>query len=84
MTNDAQEFAKLRWDCRRGMRELDELLLSYLQNHYATSSDEQKRAFRRLLDLQDPELLRYLLGNLVSEDEFLADVIAQIRSLPKT
>jgi antitoxin CptB len=83
MADDAQNLAKLRWDCRRGMRELDELLLRYLVEHYPTSSDAHKQAFRQLLDLQDPELLRYLLGKLVSEDEFVADVVARIRSLPK-
>ena len=84
MEEDAQTLAKLRWDCRRGMRELDELLLRYLAEHYPSSSDEHKQAFRQLLDLQDPELLRYLLGKLVSENEFVADVVARIRSLPKS
>jgi len=84
MAEDSHNLAKLRWDCRRGMRELDELLLRYLEDHYPSSSDAQKQAFRQLLDLQDPELLRYLLGKLVSEDEFVADVVARIRSLPKS
>ena len=84
MAQDAQHLAKLRWDCRRGMRELDELLLRYLAEYYPSSSEAHKLAFRQLLDLQDPELLRYLLGKLVSEDEFVADVVARIRSLPKS
>lgn len=84
MVDDASEIAKLRWECRRGMRELDELLLNYLANHYPSSSDAHKQAFRRLLDLQDPELLRYLLGKLVSDDELVADVVTRIRSLPKS
>ena len=84
MTDDDRYMAKLRWDCRRGMRELDELLLTYLANHYPASSDAHKQAFRQLLDLQDPELLRYLLGKLVSEDQFVADVVNRIRNLPKS
>ena len=84
MPEQPEEFARLRWHCRRGMRELDELLVNYLEHHYRDSSEEHKRAFRELLELQDPELLRYLLGKLVATDEFVAHVLSQIRSYPKT
>ena len=30
---------QLRWQCRRGMRELDTLLSGYLEQRYADSSD---------------------------------------------
>ncbi len=53
--------ARLRWQCRRGMRELDELLLRYLECHYPASSSGDKAAFQALLELPDPELLGYLL-----------------------
>jgi antitoxin CptB len=84
MPEQSEEFAKLRWHCRRGMRELDELLVNYLNTHYEGSSEDHKRAFRQLLELQDPELLRYLLGKLVATDEFVAHVLSQIRNNPDT
>jgi succinate dehydrogenase flavin-adding protein (antitoxin of CptAB toxin-antitoxin module) len=43
------------------MRELDDLLLGYLQNHYDDATDSDKCAFRALLELPDPELIGYLL-----------------------
>ncbi len=84
MSEQDEEFARLRWHCRRGMRELDELLVKYLEEHYRGSSEAHKQAFRQLLELQDPELLRYLLGKLVASDEYVAHVLAQIRSHPDT
>ena len=55
-------ISKLRWQCRRGMRELDELLLAYLDTHYAAASSADKEAFEALLVLSDPELAGYLLN----------------------
>ena len=45
------------------MRELDELLLDYLDHSYDAASEDEKAAFRALLDLSDPELMAYLLKN---------------------
>jgi len=55
--------ARLRWQCRRGMRELDELLLDYLATRFEVAPAEEKAAFEALLELPDPELLGYLLQN---------------------
>jgi len=54
--------ARLRWQCRRGMRELDELLLRYYERGFPSAGNEEKSAFRELLALSDPELAGYLLG----------------------
>jgi antitoxin CptB len=55
------EMSRLRWQCRRGMRELDQLLVTYLERHYANASDAEKSAFSTLLSLSDPELIGYML-----------------------
>ena len=55
------QASRIKWQCRRGMRELDELLNAYLENRYDDASDEEKAAFRRLLELSDPQLVGYLL-----------------------
>jgi succinate dehydrogenase flavin-adding protein (antitoxin of CptAB toxin-antitoxin module) len=43
------------------MRELDELLLNYLERRYPTADEADKAAFQSLLTLPDPELASYLL-----------------------
>lgn len=69
---------RLRWQCRRGMRELDVLLTRWLDNGYANAGNPQKAAFRRLLDLSDPELQGYLLGGVIPADEEIARVVTSI------
>lgn len=71
--------AELRWQCRRGMRELDILLERWLALHYGQQDDAQKSAFRRLLTLPDPDLARYLLAGEKPEEPELARVVDSIR-----
>ena len=73
----SNEFSRLRWQCRRGMRELDELLLSYLENRYEDAPELDKQAFRSILGLPDPELMSYLLQKEQPAAE-LARVVANI------
>ena len=54
-------LSRLRWQCRRGMRELDTLLVDYLEQVYPDASDHEKASFERVLALSDPELIAYLL-----------------------
>ena len=74
-----EEIARLRWRCRRGMRELDELLARYLVEEYPRASAADHDAFARFLDLQDPEIFGYLLGGQVPEEAALRHVVARIR-----
>ena len=43
------------------MRELDDLLLRYLENRYPHAPEDEKLAFQRILELPDPELNSYFL-----------------------
>ena len=60
------------------MRELDELLVRYLETFYADDSDADKAAFREVLTLSDPELNSYLLQRQTPESESIARIIDRI------
>ncbi len=64
------------------MRELDDLLLRYLDKRYVAAGDNEKAAFREVLALADPELNGYLLQRQVPDSEPIARVIERILSLP--
>ena len=70
--------SRLRWQCRRGMRELDELLVGYLNKHYTQSTNDEKKAFQELLQLSDPELIKLLLTSYESEFESINLIIQKI------
>ena len=74
--------AQLKWQCRRGMRELDMLLTKYLESDFPQADDVQKQAFRALLALPDPDLIAYLLGGQSPPDAAIANIVSQIRGCP--
>ena len=55
-------MSRLRWLCRRGMKELDVVLNRYLERNYQTAAAADQACFRELLQLPDPELYNLLLG----------------------
>lgn len=75
---ETAETARLRWRCRRGMRELDMLLMRYMDDDYRRASPLQQHAFERLLSLQDPEILALLTRRSVAEDRHLRDVVERL------
>lgn len=66
------------------MRELDELLVRYLDGRYPSASDDEKLAFQAVLALPDPELNGYLLQRQAPHSESIAVVIQHILELPQT
>ena len=74
-----EEVARLRWRCRRGMRELDVVLLRYLEEDYPRASQADRAAFAQILELQDPEIFGYLVGRQAPAETSLGNVVARIR-----
>lgn len=70
--------SRLRWRCRRGTRELDELLTAYLEGPYVQAGDDEKDAFEALLKLPDPELIGYLLMLRQPVSERIGNVVNHI------
>ena len=71
--------ARLRWRCRRGMRELDQLLAWYLDTRYTNAGEAQKAAFSSLLERQDPELWSWLMGRSIPDDPGWRVIVDEIR-----
>ena len=70
---------QLAWRCRRGMQELDLLLLRWLERHYGGASLAQRARFAQLLDLPDPELAALLLGARPPADPALGGLLGEMR-----
>ena len=72
------ELNRLRWRCRRGMRELDVLLERYLQRYWPGASGERRAAFERLLELPDPVLADLCLRRAAVPEAGFAELLAEI------
>jgi antitoxin CptB len=74
-------LGRLRWMCRRGMRELDVLLERWLDQHGTAASNEELVRFEALLQWQDPELVRYLIAGEIHSDPDQAALLQSIRGV---
>jgi len=75
-----KEIERLRWQCRRGMLELDLLLNRFLESAYADLSVQQRTDFVRLLGYQDQIIYDWLMSQAVPADPALRDLVARIQA----
>lgn len=78
------ELSRLRWLCRRGMKELDVVMSGYLEQYYTTASSKDQALFRDLLKLQDPELYGLLLGRSAIGNPELERFMEFLRGMSKS
>ena len=79
---DDTEVRKLRWRCRRGMRELDQLMLRYLDRRWPLADDAERGRFLRLLDCEDDKLWQWCMGRERPADPELQSIVQVIVELP--
>ena len=53
---------KLRWKSRKGIRELDILLQSFLDNEFTKLNNSDKKIFEELIEIETYELLNAITG----------------------
>jgi antitoxin CptB len=73
---------RLLWRCRRGMKELDVLLERFARDHLAAADPEERAVFARFLELPDPLLAEYLLGDRPPEEPEFARLARSIAAAP--
>lgn len=66
--HDDINFKRLSWHSRRGMLELDVLLVPFLKEVYRDLSKEDQEKYKRLLDCEDPDLFSWFMRNAVPSD----------------
>ena len=76
------ELNRLRWRCtRRAMLEMDILLGSFLDKHYAGLTPEQAAEIVALADMEDLELWPLITGKRECENSLQAEVVAMLRNV---
>ena len=71
---------KLRWKSRKGIRELDILLQSYLDTHYSSLDSQDKKLFEEILEIDTYDLLNAISGKS-SYNEKYESIITELSKL---
>ena len=59
---ETESHRRLRWQCRRGLLELDLLFMRFVDDRYGLLSESEQSAFHRLLRHPDHSILAWLQG----------------------
>lgn len=69
------ERKRLFWHSRRGMLELDLLLVPFLEEAYGDLAEDDKIRYRQLLTCEDTELYTWFMQRARPEDQDLARIV---------
>ena len=71
--------AKIKWNCRRGMLELDLILERFFIAYIDKLDQAQLTAFEQLLTSPDPSLYAWLMGQDIPIAQELTDIVTFIK-----
>lgn len=70
-----KELERARWRCRRGLLELDIILLRFMDKHYAQLDEAGLQQFDTLLSLPDNDLWDMIAAKKMAVDKSFEPVL---------
>lgn len=80
MSDINHQIKKLRWQCRRGMLELDVILIPFLERYFEKLNEGEQTAFEALLLEADPDIYTWIMGFGACDKPELSSIIATVRA----
>ena len=72
--------SKLKWKCRKGVRELDMLLSKYIETSYDSLSTKEKNIFVEFIEKDTYDILDVLMDKKNINNKFL-NIVEELKSL---
>lgn len=72
------EFKRIYWASRRGMLELDLIMVPYVEQRFKALDEGDQRRYCRLLESEDTELFAWFLQRERPEDPDLVKIVDDI------
>jgi antitoxin CptB len=75
---------KVIYRARRGLKELDIYFDPYVKQHYLAAAAQEKAAFARLIEQEDPDLLDWFMAVSEPDDAELVALVSKLKLLYTT
>jgi len=72
------DYSRIYWHSRRGMLELDLILMPFVEKHYRQLSDADKQCYLNLLACEDQDLFAWLMKHKQPDDDELVRTVALV------
>lgn len=73
--------SRLRWRCRRGIKEMDLLLEKFLSEIYPRLDATEKKHFERFLDETDLDILAWITGKSLPDDPAYQKFVTHLQNI---
>lgn len=73
-----RDYKRICWASRRGMLELDLMLVPFVEKRFLALSEQDQQRYIRLLEGEDTDLFMWCMGRQLPDDDDLAAIIKQI------
>ena len=64
-------YKKAHWHCRRGLQELDLILLPFVENNFNDLNKTEQLSFLTILEYEDVDLMDWLVYGVTPPQEFI-------------
>tara|TARA_R110002167_G_scaffold7431_6_gene35260 strand:+ start:19806 stop:20102 length:297 start_codon:yes stop_codon:yes gene_type:complete len=81
---DETEVKRLWWHSRRGMLELDVLLIPFVEKVYRTLEREDQLRYQALIEHEDTDLFAWFLERVVPEDPEIHKIVLRVLEHART
>lgn len=72
------EYKRIYWHSRRGMLELDLILMPFVEQHLRRLPEDDQQRYVALLEQEDTDMFRWFLRAEKPEDQELARIVTMI------
>lgn len=72
-------YNRLRWASRRGMLELDLMLMPFVEQVYPSLAPREQELYARLLECEDQDLFAWLLRRELPGEDWQQEIVNLIR-----
>ncbi|WP_372747786.1 succinate dehydrogenase assembly factor 2 [Litorivivens sp.] len=74
------EIKRIYWASRRGMLELDLMLVPFMENCFRELGPEKQRHYVELMECEDTQIFQWLLGTESPAEENLLGIVNDIKA----
>lgn len=78
---EESELSRLRWRCRRGIKEMDILLVRFLEEVFPELDEREQLIFADLLEETDLDIYAWIMGKSSPYNSSYSNIISQLQKI---
>lgn len=77
-SSQSEHYRRLQWHCRRGIKEVEVLLVPFFERHYLSLSPADQALFEKLLEQHDVDMFEWFTHRSLPEAPDLVRIVKMV------